>query len=443
MGIPTRKCKNEKQRIRKDKTEYVNPDNAEALIEFCDTFYEENIVKTPPEGESSVSASTINSYVNRLRRLAKEIDLLDTDEVEIKRLLQALKDGSLPSVKDSGLTDGTLSLFITALGRFYSIYPEVGIDMSQMPDMTQSDTKVDPSDMLTRDEIQSLRNAATNSRNTAIFDFLLYTGQRLTVARTLEIRHLDLENSQFKLNEDAEGLKGADKHGTWRDLLLSEASIQQWLRTGHPEPDNPDAVLFCPLRGDDSERATRRIKSSTRIYRILKDMKEKVGLDKPLNPHALRHNFVTIALRRGVPESAIKHQLGHAPNSRIMRSTYSHLKDSDHIRQAREAFDLEVDDDESELTPGVCPRCGENPPEKARICPYCGLEYTPDAKEMIKQVYDTTREKYQKVETEEKLKAVQTGDEILDRVEEDPELKGKLVEKLKDEMTKELLEDLE
>jgi Site-specific recombinase XerD len=109
-------------------------------------------------------------------------------------------------------------------------------------------------------------------------------------------------------------------------------------------------------------KATHRIRSSSTIYDKLDYMK-KAGVDKPLNPHTLRHNFVTIALRRGVAESAIKHQLGHAPSSRVMRSTYSHLKDSDYIRQARESFDLEVNDDESELTTEVCPRCGENPPE--------------------------------------------------------------------------------
>ena len=74
---------------------------------------------------------------------------------------------------------------------------------------------------------------------------------------------------------------------------------------------------------------------------------EEPGLElKPTNAHALRHNFVTIALRRGMDESSIKHQIGHKPGSDVMNTTYAHLKDSDHIREAREAFDLEVDDDE-------------------------------------------------------------------------------------------------
>jgi integrase len=66
---------------------------------------------------------------------------------------------------------------------------------------------------------------------------------------------------------------------------------------------------------------------------------------KPTYPHALRHNFVTIALRHGMDETAIKHQIGHAPNSSVMESTYTHLKGSDHIRAARDAFDLETDGD--------------------------------------------------------------------------------------------------
>lgn len=38
-----------------------------------------------------------------------------------------------------------------------------------------------------------------------------------------------------------------------------------------------------------------------------------------------------------------------------MESTYVHLKYSDHIREARDAFDSETEGVEIELTPEVCP----------------------------------------------------------------------------------------
>jgi hypothetical protein len=156
-------------------------------------------------------------------------------------------------------------------------------------------------------------------------------------------------------------------------------------------------------------------------------MKERTGVDKPLNPHALRHNFVTIALRQGVPESAIKHQLGHAPDSRVMESTYAHLKDSDHIREARKAFpSLDVDEHESELTPQVCPRCGENPPENAKLCPWCGLEFTPDASEAKDQTSEAVKESYKQTDPDDEgtMREIEVVEEALD----DPETMNKLIE---------------
>jgi hypothetical protein len=132
-------------------------------------------------------------------------------------------------------------------------------------------------------------------------------------------------------------------------------------------------------------------------------------------------------------ESAIKHQIGHAPDSSVMESTYAHLKDSDHIREAREAFDLETEEHESELTPEVCPQCGSNPPEDAKICPYCGLEYTPDAKEALEETGDDVRESYREADDMDDVEMVQAVDEALEKAKDDPELKAKLIEKLSEE----------
>lgn len=47
--------------------------------------------------------------------------------------------------------------------------------------------------MLTREEIRTIRDEAACLRDLALFDFLLYTGQRNTAARSLRIKDLNLE----------------------------------------------------------------------------------------------------------------------------------------------------------------------------------------------------------------------------------------------------------
>jgi hypothetical protein len=267
----------------------------------------------------------------------------------------------------------------------------------------------------------------------ALFDFLLYTGQRNTATRTLRIKDLDLANERFRLNTEADGLKDADSNGKWRDLLLSAATLKQYLNTEHPAPEDPEAYVFVgrPKYGGPKPHTMLDVTTIGAIVGRMADRatEECPALEsKPTYPHALRHNFVTIALRRGMDESAIKHQIGHAPESSVMESTYSHLKDSDHIREAREAFDLETEEHESELTPEVCPRCGESPPESARLCPWCGLTFTPDAEKVMEDADEAVRESYREVDPEDAdtMGKVQLIDELL----EDAEVKQALLERM-------------
>jgi len=445
MGIQSQKFERELEKVEEEKDEFVNPECAEAIKHMAKAYNEDNMVVSVPDGESTNAVSTLENYVRKCRRFAYDVDLLNTSELELKELLQQYNDGTHPQVKDDGLTNGSLRLYSIGLRKFYSAHDGVGVDSDELPIPTQEETSVDPDDMLTREEIQELRSAARNNRDLALFDFMLYTGQRASATRTLQVKHLKLEEGKFRLNEEEEGLKGADENGKWRDLLLSAASLRQWLQTGHPNPGDPEAYVFCPLpsfanggpfkedRNLSDEEVARTQMGESSVYETLRRMKERTDVSKSLNPHALRHNFVTIALRRGVPESAIKHQLGHAPDSRVMESTYAHLKDSDHIREAREAFDLETEQIESELTPEVCPRCGENTPENAKLCPWCGLEFTPDAKEAMEEADDDVRESYQEAEDMDQVEKVQLLDGLLEEAKDDAELKTALIEKLGEE----------
>ena len=442
MGIQSQKFERELEKVEEEKNEFVNPECADAIKHMAAAYNEENLIVKPPEGESTNAASTLQNYVSKCRRIACNIDLLNSSKSEVKELLQRYRDGTHPDVKDDGLSNGTLRLYPLALRKFYKVHTDVEFDHEGLPVPKQEETSVDPDDMLTRDEIQELRSVARNNRDLALFDFMLYTGQRASATRTLQIRHLKLQEEQFQLNEDEEGLKGADKNGKWRDLLLSAASIRQWLQTGHPDPDNPQAFVFCPLpefangsaateNGDlpDEEVATTQLAEAS-VYEALARMKERTDIQKPLNPHALRHNFVTIALRRGTSEAAIKHQLGHAPDSRVMESTYAHLKDSDYIREARDAFGLETKEAESELTPEVCPRCGDNPPASAKLCPWCGLEFTPDAKEAIETAENQVQDSYKQADSMDQVEKIQLVDEIFEDAKDDPDIKAALIERL-------------
>jgi integrase len=119
---------------------------------------------------------------------------------------------------------------------------------------------------------------------------------------SLRTEHLDLENDRFRLNPDAVGLKSADEHPKWRDLLLSSATVRRYLPAEHPAPENLEAhVLVNQPRYGGLKPTT--MLGVTAIGAIVGRFAERAAEDepsirgKPTHSHALRHNFVTLALR--------------------------------------------------------------------------------------------------------------------------------------------------
>lgn len=405
---------------------YEDPDDAERILKMADAYDDDNVVVDCPDGQKTKSVTTLKSYLTGLNKIAPHVALTDATVTELNTVMQGFLDGDLDNVKDDGLSKGSIRVYQNALRQFYYVHDDAGITPEDITLFTTEDKAVDPADMLTREEIQAIRDAADCMRDRALFDFLIYTGQRNTATRSLRVKDLKLDEGKFRLNYEASGLKKADENGKWRDLLLSAASVRQYLNTEHPAPDDPEAYVFVgrPKYGGPKPRTMLDV---TTIGAIIGRLADRAAEDhpaiasKPTTPHSLRHNHVTIALRRGMGEKAIKHQIGHSSESTVMESTYAHLKDSDHIREAREAFDLETEDHESELTPEVCPKCGESPPENARLCSWCGLPFTPGATELVEDADEAVRESYREVDPEDAdaLEKVQ----IIDRLLDDPEVR--------------------
>jgi len=423
---------------RYESHEYDFRDNSDhdRVADMARAYDPENVLVECPNGEDTKSKTTLTAYLRHLKTYARELELTEATSREYREVIQRILNGNIESVKDSGLSENTVNVQIAAIRAFLRVHTDSVTEPDDLPDLDGEDTKIDPEDMFSREEILALRNACQNLRDKALVDFLLYTGQRSTATRTLRIKDLDLDKGRFRLNSDSEALKGADDNGTWRDLLLAEATVRQWIQTGHPDPDNPDAVVFTALPSYARVDPEQPINSST-IGRICSDIAERATEEcpsiagKPTNPHAYRHNFVTIALRRGMDEAAIKHQIGHSASSNVMETTYAHLKDSDYIREARDSFNKEVSERPNELAPTVCPKCGSEPPEEAQVCHICGLEFSPGAENLAENADETVSDAYRALDTADmdKLEKVQQLDDLLD----DPEIKDLLLKKMNDE----------
>lgn len=417
------------ERRRQTFKEYVNAgeideQTAEAIDELLDAYDGENVMVPTPEGEGTREPGTLMSWLYRLMTFGRERDLTAATADELNRDIQAMHDGEHPLVKDGGIKRTTLRSYQAALRKFYGYHDDLQVGPADIPLFGQADTGIDPNDMLTKEEVGEIRKAAGNPRDRLIFELLLYTGQRREALRTLRIKDVDVAEGTYRLNPEVDGLKGAKERNGKRPLLGAKEAVREWLDY-HPDPDDPENYLITARpsysRPDPSEPV-----SGETIRKVMSNLKETSGIKKPMHPHAMRHNFVTIAKRDyDVPDDTIKYLIGHGPDSMVMDTTYAHLSGGDHVKRAEAAFGIREPEDESTLTPELCPTCGHNLSPTAKACERCGAVFTPDAQHAQQSIQ-------QDIGAERVLAELQDSGELtkeqVDEIASDDALMARLIE---------------
>ena len=82
-------------------------------------------------------------------------------------------------------------------------------------------------------------------------------------------------------------------------------------------------VLFLNRRGRHLSRVM--------VFTIIKNLKEKAGIEKQISPHTFRHSFATHLIEGGADLRAVQEMLGH--ESIVTTEIYTHL-DREYLREA-------------------------------------------------------------------------------------------------------------
>lgn len=376
----------------KHKEGIIQSDDYELITSYLDAHDPDNLLQSPRQGKKTHSYRTLDVYTRKLDFLARQMELSTADTLRVNQHLQQMKEADKSA--------NTINSYGTCFRSFYRHHEHLDVDPDGIAKV-ECDTGngLSPEDMLTQDEVHAMIRAPDSSRDRAVVGILLYTGMRNQGLTSLLVGNANLRTNRWEFNSNADGLKRADKHGKSRPLLGASGLIKQWLKD-HPDPDNPEAHLITGKPGHYMTDASEPVDEST-IRRIVHNAAEKAGITKPTHPHALRHNFVTICRRDyGLNDGDIKHLIGHSDASNVMQSTYSHLSDEHHNRNAERGFGLLDDDDEPEssLTPPACYTCDEllKPTDKA--CSNCGRAYTPDAHGALEHAQESVTDSALEVE---------------------------------------------
>ncbi|MGZ8774094.1 MAG: tyrosine-type recombinase/integrase [Acidimicrobiia bacterium] len=161
-----------------------------------------------------------------------------------------------------------------------------------------------PVEVLTEDEVRALIRACSNRaptgiRNRALITTMYRGGLRLGEALALKPKDIDPNRGTITVLHG----KG-DRRRTVGVDPGAMAIIMRWVEKRHGLGINGRARLFCTLQGQP-------LKPSY-VRTMLARTAEKVGIEKRVHPHGLRHTHSYELMMEGVPVPVIQQQLGHA-----------------------------------------------------------------------------------------------------------------------------------
>lgn len=184
-------------------------------------------------------------------------------------------------------------------------------------------------DTLSYPEIENLLNAIDLSkpeggRNRAMLEVLYSSGLRVS-----ELVDLKLTNVYFDIGFLRVIGKGNKERlvPIGRDAMKHLKIYLEEIRVHIPVKKGFEADVFLNKRGSRISRVS--------VFTIIKELAQRIGLNKTISPHTFRHSFATHLIEGGADLRAVQEMLGH--ESITTTEIYTHL-DRDYLRQVITEF---------------------------------------------------------------------------------------------------------
>lgn len=330
--------------------------------------------------KTDIEVSTLAEYLKRIRLTAKRAGtpLTQMTHEDLQDLFFQFTHGDHPDIKDAGLGANTMRNYRKALRIFFTY-----LDRDWADDITVGapvKTRISEDDILKPADIESLLKASTRPRDTALVEFMADTAARLSMVGSLRLADLNLDGDRtyYTPNPNASGLKGAPQHAY--PVIDSKASLRNYIRHSHPQPDNPEAAVFHKVQGytpgEDDGAIT-----PQHLSRILKELAEDAGIDKPVNPHSFRHAAISRMYREGYTKQQIQHRVAWTLDT-SMWERYVHLTAEDMNEQIYAEAGVVEETDATSTIRERCGNCREVVPPYQQYCGNCGEPATAEARDL-------------------------------------------------------------
>jgi len=175
-------------------------------------------------------------------------------------------------------------------------------------------------DVLSREQIQLLEDAAQTERDKLLVRLLADTGMRLSELASLRLSDV--------VNRGRDGVYLHVRGKGERDRMVPipgvHRRLERYIQHGRPKDGLGDHLFLASRR---QERGYAPLTESG-VYQLVRTLAQKAEIGKRVYPHLLRHSYATWSLNRGMNPITLAKILGHSSLAMI-QNVYAHLSPSD------------------------------------------------------------------------------------------------------------------
>jgi integrase/recombinase XerD len=267
--------------------------------------------------EKSLSQNSVSAYANDINKLVSFIDEhfpnLTPETVKLAHLRKFVE-----WMNQKGISPRTQARTISGIKSFYKfllIEEAVENDPTTLLESPRIGRKLP--EILTDEEINNLIDAIDDSkpegiRNKAILETLYSCGLRVSELVDLRLSNLHFEQEFLKIGGkgEKERLVPISKRAIEdikKYLVLSRKKLN--IEKGN------ENIVFLNRRGKKLSRVM--------IFTIIKNLADKIKLNKNISPHTFRHSFASALVQGGADLRTVQEMLGH--ESILTTEIYTHL----------------------------------------------------------------------------------------------------------------------
>jgi integrase/recombinase XerD len=279
------------------------------------------------EFERNLSGNSVHAYLNDVRKLEVYCEDLN---LEIEKLTAQHIQHFLQWINEFALSPFTQARLLSGLKTFFN-FLQIEYDLATNPcELIETPrlARKMPS-VLNIEEIDSLINAIDLSkpegmRNKAIIEVLYGCGLRVSELINLKISNLflDVEFIKVEGKGNKERLIPIGQQAIkYLKIYMDDIRVHQAIKSGKED------FVFLNRRGSPLSRVM--------VFIIVKDLAQKIGLQKEISPHTFRHSFASHLVEGGADLRAVQDMLGH--ESITTTEIYTHI-DKDYLQSVITQF---------------------------------------------------------------------------------------------------------